>query len=154
MLLDARDNSLRFAWVLPGVLAGCRKPDDRSDYRLLVDEGVRTVVSLLEWNSVAPFASEFSLEHARFPILDGAPPDLAQLEEFVQLVETRGPACVHCYAGIGRTGCMLCGFLVRARAFDPVQAMVAVERSRVYSFQTDAQERWILGLTPRLLPGH
>lgn len=152
MILDARDNSLRFAWVLPGVLAGCRRPDGRGDYQTLDREGVRILVSLLEWHSVPDFAPEFPLEHARFPILDGSPPDSVQLEEFVQLVERRGPACVHCYAGIGRTGCMLCGYLIRARGFDPVQAMLAVERTRVYSFQTDAQERWILGLTPRLLP--
>ncbi len=152
MILDARDNSLRFAWVLPGVLAGCRRPDGRGDYQTLAGEGVRILVSLLEWHSVLAFAPEFPLQHARFPILDGSPPDDVQLEEFVQLVEGRGPACVHCYAGIGRTGCMLCGYLIRARGLDPVQAMLAVERTRVYSFQTDAQERWILGLTPRLLP--
>ncbi|MBI4872512.1 MAG: dual specificity protein phosphatase family protein [Candidatus Riflebacteria bacterium] len=147
----ARENSLRFGWVLPGLLAGCRRPDEPSDYDLLVRQGVRTLVSLLEVPRLPGFAGRFELRHAHIPILDGSPPQVSQLDEFIDVVRTRGPACVHCLAGIGRTGCMLTGFLSRARGLAPAEAIRQVEGLRGYAFQTWQQEMWIYSLTPRML---
>lgn len=151
LLATARENPLRFGWVVPGVLAGCRRPDAREDYELLSGQGVTTLVSLLEVHALPPFAEDFPLRHAHFPIDDGRPPTEAQLEGFVQLVRASPGVCVHCYAGIGRTGCMLVGYLVRAAGMEPSDAMREVERSRVYAFQTYEQENWLYMLEPRRL---
>ncbi|MBI2945163.1 MAG: dual specificity protein phosphatase family protein [Candidatus Wallbacteria bacterium] len=152
-MTDARSNSLRFGWVLPRKLAGCRRPDGEPDYQLLKQEGVGTLVSLLEWGGVPSFAPLYGFQHIHIPINDGCPPTAGQLERFVDLVRSNGSTCVHCLAGIGRTGCMLTGYLIRACAYDPFEAIRHVESLRVYAFQTDEQEDWLYGLTPRLLPG-
>ena len=152
-MTDARSNSLRFGWLLPGRLAGSRRPDGEPDYEVLKSQGVRMLVSLLEYGGVPHFAPKYGFEHVHLPIDDGRPPTLAQLDHFIDLVRSRGGGCVHCLAGIGRTGCMLTGFLIRARGVDPYNAICEVEQSRVYAFQTSIQENWLYGLTPRLLPG-
>lgn len=79
------------------------------------EKGVRLVVNLRE-ESVASLAlcRKLGLDYHAIPVPDQETPRFEQVLEFLEVVEARGPALVHCWAGRGRTGLFVACYRVWA----------------------------------------
>lgn len=133
-----------FSWVIPDKLAGCAFPGGgstntdhlRSDLRELYDHGVRILVSLERTpKGFAARCREEQLEQWPLALPDfGTPPDLDAFESLVmricEALKSNLAVCVHCRAGIGRTGMLLACVMGRYFLLDGQQAIAAVRTIR------------------------
>lgn len=147
-----------FSWVIEGLLAGSALPGNqwvepghspRADLADLHDRGVRVLVSLLEVPDSLPRACRrLGIEWIPHPIenLD-VPRDEAAFGLLVQGILQRMaaglPVCVHCFAGIGRTGLVLCCAVGRRFGLGGEEAIRRVRRVRA-ALETDEQERFVV----------
>jgi len=133
-----------FSWVKPGILAGMARPmGSTNDLQDLKQMGVDAIVSLTESPLLLPLIEEFGFDYKHLPIEDFAPPTPAQIREFVDFVrrmQREGKAVVvHCGAGIGRTGTMLCCYLV-SQGLTAAEAIQTIRSLRPGSVETTGQE--------------
>ena len=138
-----------FSVVTP-TLAGCAAPGlcgqpIAVDRDILRSRGVIALVSLneteLDWPALAPLA------HLREPLRDYFPPTLDQMvriAEFWRAHRASGLVCVHCNAGMGRTGTVLCCLaLCEDPELDADAVLAKVRRQRRGSAHTTKQEDFV-----------
>jgi len=146
-----------FSWVIPDRLAGAALPGEGgswgaeyllADLRELVGIGIRRLVSLTDHarDFGAP-CREVGLKWTYFPIRDFDVPEsdagFAGLIEGVRADAAAGRAvCVHCFAGIGRTGLVLACALGRYYRIDGQEAIRRLRDLRP-SLETALQERFV-----------
>ena len=149
-MLDKRQ-LLNFTYVLPHQLAGMARPGQidalPGDLQFLADEGVGAVVSLTLEPLDADAVAATGLRYLHLPVEDFTAPRIAQVDAFVEFIDTMlnvedRAVAVHCGAGCGRTGTMLACYLVKTglradAALDEVRAM------RPGSVETPGQEALI-----------
>ena len=136
-----------FSWIVPGELAAMPLPGrDRpldQDAAFLAQEGIRVLVSLTETPPDAGVLASRSIAQAHIPVQDYQAPTLAQMIEFVAVVEDSvavGKSVgVHCTAGLGRSGTMAAVYLV-AEGASASDAIATVRKLRPGSIETPAQE--------------
>jgi atypical dual specificity phosphatase len=140
-----------FSWVIPNKIAGSAVPDFaswRDDAVWLASEGVRVLVSLvMPYGSVEEECKAAGIDWIYYPITDFHVPE--DDESFSELIDTivdrmkrdRG-VCVHCHAGIGRTGLVLACAVGRYLGLPSEQAIAAVRNVRM-SIETIVQEEFI-----------
>ncbi len=150
-----------FSWVIPDKLAGAALPggglpgggqwgerETLSDLKDLHDRGVRCLVSLTEAAShLGPYCRQAGLTWSFFPISEfGVPEDERQLDELMEKLIAHMDAgeavCVHCYAGIGRTGLVLCCLTGRYLGLEAAEAIARVRGIRP-ALETRDQERFV-----------
>ena len=155
-------------WVIPEVLAGMSlpflHPDRRmnlggslkqfdDELRFLAQERIGGVVSLLNLPGDAKFYSDCGFEFLCLPIPDGQPPTLDQLLDCVKFVDAcrarNRAVAMHCEAGCGRTGTMLCAYLI-AKGNSPESAIKLVRAAESAAVETGAQINFLNRL-PMLL---
>ena len=132
-----------FSWVLPGELAGAGRPHTPTSCRVLVEEGVKTLITLTEEALPARWTSAAGLDVLHIPVSDMGAPSPAQLDEAIKAIDeslaAKKPVAVHCLGGIGRTGTVLAAYLVH-RGLGAEEAIGEIRRLRRPSLETVAQE--------------
>ena len=139
-----------FAWLVPGRLAGCGQPDTRVGVRFLAAQGVRTLLSLAEPPPAAWLAEAAITSHRLVGLADQAAPSPEPLEEALRVIDRSlaagQPVAVHCLAGLGRTGTVLAGHLVRhgATAADAIDEVRRRDHPRAveHAAQEDRSQRF------------
>jgi len=116
-----------------------------TDRRFWVQNGVSSIISLneteLDWAALAP------IPHLREPVKDYGAPTLEQMtriEEFWLRHRGSGVVCVHCNAGMGRTGTILCCLMLcEDLSLDASSALARLRSLRRGSVQTRKQEEFV-----------
>lgn len=147
-----------FHWLVPGKLAGCPKPGVVApldhDLALLKGMGITLLINLTEHAPNADALARHGLKSFHMRVEDRhAPPLLwaklllAKMATFMRNGEV---LAVHCLAGLGRTGTILCAWLVR----EGLTADEALRRLRTIDagfVQTREQENLLHELETNLL---
>jgi hypothetical protein len=146
-----------FSWVIPHRLAGSALPGEGapwaaryvlSDLQELRGLGIRRLVSLTDYaGGFGPLCCQAGLEWTYFPIPDFDVPEPSR--GFIELVDSLAKdvaggraVCVHCYAGIGRTGLVLACVLGRYHHLDGREAIRRVRGVRA-ALETSEQEHFV-----------
>jgi atypical dual specificity phosphatase len=147
---EARD---RLRWVLPGVLAGLPRPgllgEIEADLEAVAAGGIRALFTLEEEATVpAALAARFGIDVRHFPIPDMQPPSPEDAVALCVAIDGSVAASravgVHCRAGLGRTGTVLCAHLVwRGCAFE--YALDATRRVEPRFVQSASQLDFLRG---------
>lgn len=146
-----------FSWVIPRKLAGSDLPGGcgtkdglREDVSFLASEGVRVLVSLAR--PAVPLAkacAEAAIEWRCFPIPDFGVPSgdgsfCRLVDECVGFICADRAVCIHCHAGIGRTGMVLSCIVGVYFHLDAQKAVAAVRAVR-QAVETREQCSFITG---------
>jgi atypical dual specificity phosphatase len=147
-----------FSWVIPGKLAGSAIPSFiagvRDDAAWLAGNGVGMLVSLtMPGGYPEEECPRSGIEWIHYPIHDfGVPSEPATFAELVgKIVAAMNKnvgVCIHCHAGIGRTGMALSCVVGKYLSISADQAIAAVRKART-SMETREQEDY----TRRFLDG-
>lgn len=115
-------------WVIPGKLAGVRKPTAEELPELKV-AGVGAIVSVVDDPSNLELYEQTKLPSLWLPVKGGTAPSreqVQQLQAFVKLQHQQGNAvAVHCTSGRRRTGTFLASYLILEGSSDQ-QAMQTI----------------------------
>jgi protein-tyrosine phosphatase len=102
-------------WVIPGKLAGVRKPT-AAEIPLLQSAGIGAIVSVMDDPSNLDLYQQADLPHLWLPVTGGtapSPEQLQQLQNFLDEQNQLGRAvAVHCTSGRRRTGTLLASYLI------------------------------------------
>jgi hypothetical protein len=147
---------LRSYWVAPGKLLagaypGSSNPSEAKEKLAgLVAAGVTRAISLMHESETNHSGQVFigyesllkklAIEHGRtvecfrYPIVDGSIPDPGMMEAVLDAIDesisSNGTVYVHCWGGRGRTGTVICCWLIRhqlalpERAIDHLQTLI------------------------------
>lgn len=103
-------------WLIPGQLAGMRKPR-LAELPDLATLGIGAIVSVMDDPSNLEAYAEAEIPYRWLPTQGGTPPTRQQVTEFQAFVaaqQAQGRAvAVHCSSGRRRTGTLLAAYLVR-----------------------------------------
>lgn len=135
-----------FLWILKGVLAGTPRPgvfyDEEYDIKSLSRVEITHLVTLTEPPPKELAVSQelldqYCIKNSQFPIPDMGAPSLEQAIEICKTIDRltlQGEKiAVHCKAGMGRTGTVLCAYLI----WQGHDAISALERAR------NIEPRWV-----------
>jgi hypothetical protein len=152
-----------FSWVISGKLAGSALPTEAyeassaaaqdlaeggRDLAALHTQGIRCLVSLTKTAAgLGPYCQQANLDWLFFPIPDfGIPQSGDQFHKLISRIidsmDKGRPVCVHCFAGIGRTGLVLCCTVGRYLQLSPAKAIATVQALRS-ALETIEQERFV-----------
>ncbi len=102
-------------WVIPGKLAGVRKPIVEEITQLRAT-GVRAIISVMDDPSNLELYEQANLPYLWLPTKGGTAPSSEQLQELQTFVEQQNQignaVAVHCTSGNRRTGTMLAAYLI------------------------------------------
>ena len=104
-------------WVIPGKLAGVRKPI-AEELTELKSAGISAIVSVMDDPSNLELYQQADIPHLWLPTIGGTAPSREQIQELQNFVHTQNrlghAVAVHCTSGRRRTGTMLASYLIWA----------------------------------------
>jgi hypothetical protein len=142
-----------FSWVIPDRLAGSAMPGKSvhpvdahvyTDLQELFTIGIRCLLSLRDMPEFfGGLCERAGIRWISYPIPDfGVPSDIKAFEQMVRnavaVLKKDIPLCVHCYAGIGRTGIVLACIVGIYFSIDGEAAIEKVRNDRL-ALETDEQ---------------
>lgn len=131
----------------------------QEDLAHLQERGLKLVVNLREENPVShTHCGQLGLDYHYLPVPDQKVPRLDQVLEFLRVVQERGPALVHCWAGRGRTGIFVACYRIW-RGVEPEQALGQTDSEGLNRGMRDHQREWVRAHALSILshpadPGH
>jgi hypothetical protein len=152
-----------FSWVIRDKLAGSAIPDEAysgrnalfgsggtiaTDLADLYGRGIRCLVSLTDRaEGLGPCCRQAGLDWHYYPITDfGIPESIESFDYLITAIidsmNRSRPVCVHCFAGIGRTGLVLCCTVGRHLQLPAARAIATVRRIRP-ALESREQERYV-----------
>ena len=104
-------------WVIPGKLAGVRKPM-AEELTALQSAGIGAIVSVMDDPSNLDLYQQAGIPHLWLPTIGGTAPSREQIQELQNFVSSQNhlghAIAVHCTSGRRRTGTMLASYLILA----------------------------------------
>jgi atypical dual specificity phosphatase len=102
-------------WVIPGKLAGVRKPM-AEELTELEAAGIRAIVSAMDDPSNLDLYQKVNIPYLWLPIKGGTAPSQEQLQEVQNFIESQNnlgnAVAIHCTSGKRRTGTVLASYLI------------------------------------------
>ncbi|MEO0984790.1 MAG: dual specificity protein phosphatase family protein [Cyanobacteria bacterium J06639_14] len=102
-------------WIIPGQLAGMRKPE-ADELDTLKEQGIGAIVSVMDDPSNLDVYEAAGIPHRWLPVKGGTAPTQEQAETFRTFADEQIAAghavAVHCSSGRRRTGTLLGAYLV------------------------------------------
>ncbi|MEB3337894.1 MAG: dual specificity protein phosphatase family protein [Leptolyngbyaceae bacterium] len=138
-------------WVIPGKLAGVRKPtaDELVDLRAV---GVGAIVSVMDDPSNLDLYQQANLPYLWLPTKGGTAPSQEQIQELQSFVDAQNHlghgVAVHCTGGRKRTGTMLAAYLIQTGlTYD--QAIQAIQSANPEVELREAQQIFLQNLAEK-----
>ncbi len=146
---------INFSWVIPGKLAGTSMPGSndgdaqslQDDIEQLAAAGIKKLISLeLPDRSLSLLCKKAGIQWEYFYIPDfGIPENVddfnGMINRLLQSIEQGDAVCVHCRAGIGRTGMVLTCTVGKLYMLGYDKAIDTVRRTRK-AVETTEQENF------------
>jgi protein-tyrosine phosphatase len=102
-------------WVIPGKLAGVRKPM-AEELTELQAAGIGAIVSVMDDPANLDLYQQVNIPHLWLPTIGGTAPSREQVQELQNFVSSQNhlghAVAVHCTSGRRRTGTMLASYLI------------------------------------------
>lgn len=102
-------------WVVPGKLAGVRKPTQEELSQLQI-EGIKAIVSVMDDPSNLDLYQQANIPYLWMPVKGGTAPSREQLQELQNFIDSQNAqgnaVAVHCTSGRRRTGTILASYLI------------------------------------------
>lgn len=137
------------AFLTKKILLFIAAPEDYVDY--FHENNVTAVVRLNKKMYEACQFEDNGVKHYDMYFPDGTCPTEEIMQEFLRLVDAeRGALAVHCKAGLGRTGVLICCYMIRNYGFTAEEAMGYIRVCRPGSV-LGPQQNYLLQHAPRLL---
>ena len=155
-------------WVVPGHFVAGEYPGDwirglaRRKLGGLLDAGVRTFIDLTEEGELTAYdqwlerearARQIEVEYHRHPVRDLDVPTSEGMRAILDLIDASiadgRPVYVHCWGGIGRTGTVVCCWLIeRGRSCEDALADIrqlreGIQKRMIQSPEMDGQREFV-----------
>jgi atypical dual specificity phosphatase len=131
-----------FSWINKPLLAGAAQPQALEEYVWLREQGIQLVINLAEDPPPRHWINEAGLFSLHIPIEDMHPPSQKQIDLCLSAIRKAQAqnlgVCLHCSAGLGRTGTMLACYFVQ-EGLSARDAIARLRRLRPGSVETDEQ---------------
>lgn len=138
------DRPTNFSWVIDGKLAGCGLPVTEDEFRWVVDQGIKSIVTVREVALPSDWFESVDIDYLHLTVEDFGAPTIEELDHAVAFIDQQinngRPAMVHCAAGKGRTGAVLAAYLVKKQNLTAEQAIEKLRNMRPGSIQSVSQE--------------
>ncbi|KAG7672017.1 putative Dual specificity protein phosphatase CDC14AB [Nannochloris sp. 'desiccata'] len=151
-------------WIVPGKLmafsgpsaqpkhfGGWRTftPEDYIEY--FREKGITSVIRLNKKMYEGARFTAHSIDHHELYFPDGTCPSEPIMYRFLDIVEKEpGAIAIHCKAGLGRTGVLICCYMIKNYGFTAEEAMAYIRVCRPGSV-IGPQQHYLMQYAPRLL---
>jgi atypical dual specificity phosphatase len=138
-------------WVIPGKLAGVRKPT-AAELSDLMMAGIGAIISVINDRSNLDLYQQANIPYLWLPIdIDSSPSQeqIQELADFVDRHHRQGVGiAVHCTGGLHRTGTMLAAYLIwNGSSYD--DAMQTIETANSQAVLAEPQSSFLHSLATR-----
>lgn len=103
-------------WIVPGKLAGVRKPTGATELRELQAVGIKSIISVLDDPANLDLYEQLDFAFRWLPIQGGTAPSRDRVQELASFIDEQHAqgwaVAIHCTNGLRRTGTMLAAYLI------------------------------------------
>ena len=134
------DNS--FNWIDKKQVSFGERPgrwrDVRQDLEWLRNQGIFTILSLVEKETWIDVYQEAGFRTYHVPVNDYHAPEIDQIEECMRIIQSDAPIYIHCVAGLGRAGTIASAWLIH-NGIPPIDAIRIIRKMRPGAIEVDEQ---------------